>query len=416
MRYLFLSIILIITVLITWINVRLYPENYSPSEKKADIILQLNFLESRLKKDSLGVQMQSLFPEGYVFTNALYGLSWCELALSDAQKDPKLREKAVGEALYAYKEINSEKATWIFDRDLIPTYGIFYCGWKNYLLSKLLSVDTTFQGHEVYIHAFKSQCDSIVHALTISESPFLQSYHAQSWPADMFVAMASVSNHDKIFKPKYKKVIDTWIQHVMERLDPATHLIPHQVDSKTGKTVQGARGCSSSLMLRMLAEIKPALAKEQFKLFKTYFVSTTFGLPSVREYPKGQHGYGDVDSGPVIFGVGFSGTIVMIGTFAMLNSENLADEQYKTINAFGFSRTTGNQKKYLFGKLPMADAFIAWGRATGLKYQSPSNNADNWRIKFHVISLLVIAIFWIIYFRKMIISKIKTITNIWHRN
>jgi len=411
MRYFFLIIILLITAFITWININLYSENYSPSEKKADIILQLNFLESRLKNDNLGLQMQEMFPEGYVFINALYGLAWCELGLSDFQKDPALKEKVVHEALYAYNEINSEKANWTFDQNLIPRYGIFYCGWKNYLLSKLLSVDTAFQGHELYMYEFKSQCDSIVHALTNAKSPYLQSYNAQSWPADMFVAIASLSNHDKIFKSKYKEEIDTWIQNVMNKLDPVTHLIPHQVDSETGETVQGARGCSLSLILRMLGEIKPKLANEQFKLFETNFVSTTFGLPSIREYPKGQHGHGDIDSGPVIFGVGFSGTIVMIGTYYMLNSGYLAEKQYKTINAFGFGKRTGNQKKYLFGKLPMADAFIAWGRATGLNYQNPSKSTDNWRIKFHVISLLVILLFWIIYFRKIIISIIKTATN-----
>jgi hypothetical protein len=161
----------------------------------------------------------------------------------------------------------------------------------------------------------------------------------------------------------------------------------------------------------MLAEINPELANEQFKLLKTNFTSTTFGLPSFREYPKGQHGLGDIDSGPVIFGVGFSGTIVMIGTYAMFDNGDLAEKQYKTINAFGFGRTSGNQKKYLFGKLPIADAFIAWGRATELRYQGSSKiNTDNWRMKFHMISLSVIMFFWLIYFRKKIISKIKTIT------
>lgn len=222
----------------------------------------------------------------------------------------------------------------------------------------------------------------------------------------MFVAMASLSNHDKIFKPKYKKVIDAWIQNITNKLDPLTHLIPHKVNSETGVSVQGARGCSLSLILRMLAEIDPKLAKEQYEIFREKFVSTTFGLPSLREYPKGQHGFGDIDSGPVILGVGFSGTIVMIGTFYKLDYGYLAERQYKTINAFGFGSVARDQKKYLFGKLPMADAFIAWGRATGINYQNPANINDNWRMKFHGISLLLFAFFWIIYFRKVIIYKI----------
>lgn len=61
MRYFFLVIISIITVVITWINVKLYSENYSPLAKRADIIRQLNFLESDLKNNHLGIQMQGSF-------------------------------------------------------------------------------------------------------------------------------------------------------------------------------------------------------------------------------------------------------------------------------------------------------------------------------------------------------------------
>ncbi len=412
MRYIFFTFILIFSILILKINITLHAGNFTPEEKRSDIIYQLNFLETELKYNNLGVRMQSMYPEGYVFINALYGLSWCELALSDLNNDLPLKEKAINEALFAYNNINSEFAQRTFDNSLIPKNGIYYFGWKNYLLSKILSVDTTFNNHKSYIGSFANQCELIHSLLQGNKNPYLQSYSGQSWPADMFVTMASLSNYDKIFKPKYEDVIKDWILKVKERLDPKTHLIPHYVDSETGKSVQGARGSSMSLILRMLAEINAGFASEQFKLFKTNFVTTTFGLPSLREYPKDQDGYGDIDSGPVILGVGFSGTIVMIGTFSMFDCDYLAERQYKTINAFGFETTSNNQKKYLLGMFPIADAFIAWGRATELKYQdSIKNDPGNWSIKFHCISLFILLFLWIVYFRKQIIIKIKTDIN-----
>jgi hypothetical protein len=276
-----------------------------------------------------------------------------------------------------------------------------------------LCIDTTFQDHEIYIALFTSACDSIKSALENSKTPYLESYSNQAWPADMFVAMASLSNYDKIFKPKYEKTIQTWIEKVKRRLDPITLMIPHQVDPNTGKYIQGARGCSMSLMLRMLAEIDIDYATKQFNLFKESFISTTFGLPSVREYPKGQHGSGDIDSGPVIFGVGFSATIMSIGTFSLFNCDNLSDKQYKTVNAFGFELSIAKKKKYLFGQLPVADAFISWGRASGLKYmKDPSKYpSDNWRLKFHLISHFLNTIFWLLYFRKGIIKQLATLIN-----
>lgn len=412
MKKIYLITIVILSLVILRINIRLYSENYTRKEQKKDVILQLNFLESELKNNNLGARMQRIFPEGYVFVNALYGLAWCELYLSDVE-DSVLKSKALNEALYAYNNLDSEQAKWSFQTNLNPENGIFYDGWKNYLLSRILTIDTTFKGSEQYTNKFQNKSNIISEALQNADCPYLESYTKQSWPADMFVAMASLSNHDKIFEKKYQSQINDWLHKIKERLDEKTNMIPHKVDSENGKAVEGARGCSIGLCLRMLAEINPDFAYQQYHLFDSLFVDKTFGLPSIREYPKGTHGLGDIDSGPVIFGVGFSATIVMIGTFATYKNHELAEQQYKTINAFGFSKKTKNQKKYLFGKLPMADAFIAWGRATDLNYSKDVEQDSNnfWRIQFHIISLLVLLILWMFYFRKRIIRRFTIATN-----
>lgn len=406
MRKIIFGLITIFSILILWLNIKLQTENYSTDEKQKDILRQLKFIGSELKSNNLGNRMQELFPEGFVFTNALYGLAWCELANSDIGKDKNLKNKAINEALFAYNEINSDKAKSIFDKNLNPENGIFYIGWQNYLLSKILKLDTTFVDANNYKNIFTEQCDGIIDALHRNSSPFLQSYNNQSWPADMFVAMASISNHDKIFKPKYENEKNNWIKNVKNKLDPKTKLIPHKVNSHTGETLEGARGSSISLIIRLLAEIDHEFAIEQCQLYKLNFASTTFGLPSISEYPKGQTGDGDIDSGPVIFGVGFSGTIVSIGTFSNLDDFDLAEQQYKTINAFGFGYKSEGGKKYVFGLMPIADAFIAWGRATELNNSRSINHYSNtWQIKFHLISFMILLVLWILFFYKRILSK-----------
>ncbi len=174
------------------------------------------------------------------------------------------------------------------------------------------------------------------------------------------------------------------------------------------KRLRAARGCSISLILRLLAEIDYDFSLEQYKLYKKNFVSTTFGLPSIEEYPVGIFGMGDIDSGPVIFGVGFSGTIVSIGTLSVMGDYNLAEKQYKTINAFGLSYKSSNMKKYLFGQLPISDAFIAWSRTAQL--HDPSNTtslSNDWGLKFHSISFFTLLILWFIFYWKTIFKKFK---------
>jgi hypothetical protein len=45
----------------------------------ADVLAQLRHLQGRLHQGA-AADMQELFPEGFVFTNALYSLSWSEVA------------------------------------------------------------------------------------------------------------------------------------------------------------------------------------------------------------------------------------------------------------------------------------------------------------------------------------------------
>ena len=394
-------------MLLLHINIRIHSDNFTVTEQQNDIVLQMNFLESELKNNNLGDRMQELFPEGNVFIHTLYGLSWCELALANPS-DMSLKNRAIKEALYAYKAIDSEEAKAIFNSYTMPENGIYYRGWKNYLLSKILTINTNFDGREDYLITFVKECDVMQKLIKGATNPYFESYPNQAWPADMFVAMASLRNHDKILAPKYHLDINDWLVKVKLRLDPVTKMIPHKVDAQTGMPIQGARGCSTSLILRMLAEIDPKMAKEQFKLFQTHFAATTFGLPSILEYPKGQFGLGDVDSGPVIFGVGFSGTIVSIGTYAMFDQGNLATAQYKTIHAFGLGHTTQTEKSYLLGQLPMADAFITWGRATHLHFQNKSKAVTaRWPIQFHFLSFVTVLLLWIVYFFKKVRAKVK---------
>jgi len=406
MRYFYLIIISALSIIILWINIKLHSENYSKKQQKEDIIKQLNFLEKELKENYSGERMQKIFPEGYVFIHALYGLSWCELTNTDPN-DFNLKKRAIKESIYALDQINSDKAKWTFEGYLKPEYGIFYSGWKNYLLSKILSIDTSFSQHKIYINLFKAQCDSIANALKANKSPYIESYSHQSWPADMFVAMASLSNHDKIFKPKYNIDIDQWLQKVKENLDTISKMVPHKVDSKTGKAIEGTRGSSMGLILRMLGEINSEFGKEQFDLYKSNFISTTFGLPSIREYPSGQDGYGDVDSGPVILGVGFSATIVSIGTLSIYDHNTLANNQYKTIHAFGLAIKSHNQKRYLLGKLPMADAFITWGRASGMNTNNVYECSRGSFIKFHSVSFLALLVIWSLFYQQKIRKLFK---------
>ncbi len=378
------------------------------------IIKQLNYLEYQLKEKNLGDRMQTLFPEGFVFINALYGLSWCEYS-KNIDTSNEVRQRALNEAVYAYDQIKSGKGTDVFSSDLKPEYGIFYSGWKNYLLAKIISLEPDEKVFEIYKDEFKVNCDSIAKAFENSLSPFLQSYPGQAWPADAIVALTSLKLYDKSIEEKHTNVIENQLTKIKKRLDPETGLIPHFVNYSNPHQKDGARGCSATLMIRLLAEIDPAFAIQQFNIYKEKFLFSRIDLLAIREYPEGKSGSGDIDSGPVIFDIGFAATIVAIGTFRKYGDYQTANSIANNIEAFEFTTTFSKKKKYIFGLLPMADAFIAWSKSSIADKEimeikkAETVQITNKSYLFHLISFVLILLLFATAYWKKVLTLFKSL-------
>jgi len=410
MRWFNWFLLVFVGLTLLWVNTALYRPNYQGVVVRDDIKKQLNFLEDELKNNRLGEKMQAIYPEGYVFIYALYGLSQAEISL-DPQANSTSVKEALAEAVFAFDKIDQKETRYTFSPDMSPAYGIYYQGWRNYLLAKILSNDLPFDDRARYESLFSESCDLIAQALKNAESPFLPSYPDQAWPADSFLAMASLSLHDQHYPPQYKQDIQRWIEQVRVRLDKSNGMIPHKTFPETGKTLEPPRGGSMALMLRLLAEIDDDFASDQFQLFRANFSGAALGLPMVREYPHGNFGLGDIDSGPVILGTGFAATIVSIGTYQVFGQQALAERQFRTVHAFGLSQSNDKTRTYLLGALPMADAFIVWSRlAPGALSADDVTHTSAFFWKFHGLSLIIILLIALPLYKRKIRGWIRKVS------
>lgn len=393
MQKTFKTLLILIIIGIGYLNYSMYyTPNFNTKEGNTyniDVLHQLQHLKEELHKGS-GQDMQNIYPEGFIFLNALYGLTWCDL-LQNVNKESPLFKEGIQEVDWVLAQIHSENGTKIFDKHLPIKYGAFYAGWSNYLLAQKLAllpvgaIDTSEK------QQFIKKCDQIRSAIEKSETPYLESYRNQAWPADMLICVASLALHDQLFEKRYTIVIEDWLAKVKQRLDKETGLIPHAVAASSGNALEGARGCSQSLILNFLKDIDPHFASEQFKIYKTLFVDYRFGLPGIREYPKGRSGWGDIDSGPVLLGIGGAASIVGQRTMAQYQDWTIYEGLRNSIEGFGVGMTFNKKKRYIFGVLPMADAFIAWANVMETKELS-EQETNNWRYKFHLLSLVLLVI------------------------
>lgn len=331
-----------------------------------DVCEQYYFLTEEMDGGA-AAEMQQLFPEGYLFMNALYGLTGVEIAAPlhrsgfthfDANRELILRE--IDEVLV---DMNSDLGRRIFSEELVLPYGAFYRGWTNYLTGKRLeAAPLRPDSSDVNLVNFQQTCDDIAQAFKQSEGPYLESYHIGIWPVDNALAIASLASYDRYFDTlRYRPLIEEWIGEVKAQLDPTTGLIPHVVYE--GAPPQSARGSSQSLILSLLPEIDSTFAAEQYALYQKHFVDSRLGLPAIREYPRGIEGKGDIDSGPVIWGIGGAASVVGQRAAYANGDFKLYKGLRNSIEAFGFGFTCFGEKRYVFGQLPIADAFIAWSNS-----------------------------------------------------
>ncbi|MFI5711569.1 hypothetical protein [Kribbella sp. NPDC051620] len=309
-------------------------------------VKQLQFLRQAIEGGA-DQDAQGLKPEGYFFMNVLYGLSWVQVGLDS----PVRRAEAATQAQWALDRLYTADGTRPFDlAGLTPRYGVFHAGWTNWLRGGIVALQPAESRD---LTEYTKASTELAKAFDAAQTPYLDAYPGQAWPVDSTVAMASIALYDHLVTPRFQPTVERWVDGVKTRLDPATGLMPHQVTPVS----TGARGTSQTLIHRFLLEIDPGFARSQYEMFREKFVT---GLgPAIREFPEGTDGSGDVDSGPLLFGVSLSATTVGLGA-ARVQHDPLAGVLAREGELLGVPVSGLHTKRYALGLMPIGDAFVVW--------------------------------------------------------
>lgn len=390
-----LRLLLVIGILL--LNVRLYlppASNYTHERLGDDVIAQLHFIRSALQEGA-GPQMQQLFPEGYFFTHVLYGLAWVEVGMRQPPDTP-LHTEALHEARWVLTQLDTPAGRAPFAPSLEPPFGVFYNGWSSWLRGAVLMLQPPERRDAAEVARFITDCTALAAAFDRSPTPFLSAYPGQSWPVDNVVAIAALRLHDTLLPPRFTATIDRWIDQARTQLDPSTGLLAHSSDPASGQPRETARGSSQSIIARFLVEIDPEWGRADYARFREQFVTTVGGVPGVREYPVGIDGPGDVDSGPLLFGISLSATTVTLGAALLHNDRELSDALLHASEATGLPLEWGGGKRYAFGLLPVGDAFLVWSKTARPWIAPPPAPilppvvAGWWRLPYNAVSLLLV--------------------------
>lgn len=341
---------------------------------------QLRFLSGDL--DAHSNAMQRLFPEGRVFTLTLTGLGWTEVGL----RDSTYRGDALAHARHALELAEDSLSRAPFGPASDLPNGIFYEAWTTRLrigIARIAGDDLT--ASEAY--ALSSSCRRLDLAYTRTPA-FLDSYPSAAWPADNVVGAAALAGCGAVLDSTYTQTAREWLIRAREYEDPETGLLPHAAHSSQ------ARGSSAALMIPFLAEVDSAYAMTQYDRFFAAFETQMLGvLPAIREYPRSFEGTGDIDSGPIVLGAGAPASVVGIAAARSVGDLKTAQALRASAERLGLAFTRGEQRRYLLGKMPVGDAFLAWASSVSPARAEISTGVySGWRWRWGVASALVLIV------------------------
>jgi hypothetical protein len=220
------------------------------------------------------------------------------------------------------------------------------------------------QRPEHLVAEFHENSQQLADAFLASPHRHLDSYDGMVWPADNVTALLSIVLHDRLYGTDYGRAYQEWKRWTLDHLDPATGLMGGRLDSGTGALLEPARGSGNSWITTLLAEIDPGFAKELYLRYRKHFAIKHIDFLMFREWQEGVARGEDVDSGPIIWGAGVTATGVGLAAARANGDAEMASDIHALSELVGWPITSGGQTRYVFGRLPVGDAFLAFGKST----------------------------------------------------
>jgi hypothetical protein len=140
-------------------------------------------------------------------------------------------------------------------------------------------------------------------------------YPDECYPGDMLWAVAAIQRAARLDNARHDGLAKDLMAAFDGPVKAAEGLPAFQAESRSGRILQGARGCGNSGILLFAAELDPTIAGRWYDAYRRNFWKDTGWIAGFTEMPRDAGApFMDVDSGPVLFGIGSVSTFFGIGT------------------------------------------------------------------------------------------------------
>lgn len=134
-----------------------------------------------------------------------------------------------------------------------------------------------------------------------------------------------------------------------EAVDPATGWVVQARALADGSALDAPRGSGTALSAWFLAPADVSLSDRLYRAHRDDGVRSLLGFGAMREYPSDRFGLGDIDSGPVLLGVGVSATGFALSGARIHGDRRTYRRLFRTAWLFGVPIDTAHGRPFATG-------------------------------------------------------------------
>ena len=336
------------------------------NQAREDLLYRRAYLVKKLAGPSFGVSsMPSFLSKDFQQEWAIGSFSMTTMALVQiAFAFPETRDESVKVVRTMIhhmleRQIRDYEVHW-WNEDALDTLETSnnghagYLGHLNLMIGGYRFLGGEGEFDDLHIRISEALADRI------SRAPhfFIETFPNSIFIPDNAAVVASLGLFNRLHNQKHQQVVSDWIAYCKKNLlEPESGLLRPWI-TNAGQPHGPARGSYVAWNIYYLSMIDMPFAKEQFqRLKKSFQVQLPFGAKAIREYKHGTTGAGDIDSGPVVFGLSTSGTgFAVAGARLFEDSEMLGGLLY-TAEAVGSSWDANGTRRYLLAPI-VGDAIM----------------------------------------------------------
>lgn len=228
---------------------------------------------------------------------------------------------------------------------MAPGEGHAYLGYVNLALGMLRAVDP----HTKYAALNDRLSRAFAQRLAASPTGMIETYPGETWPPDVAAVAGSVGLNARVTGVDRAALLSKWSKRYGKcAIDESGYLV-QRVRSGSCRPVDAPRGSGTAVASYFIAFADRALSQRLEAALAGTGRRTLFGFGGLREYAPGMTGSGDVNAGPIVFGVSVGATGFGIGAARTNGDRDLYRQLYRTADLFGAPASGKTGKSFVTG-------------------------------------------------------------------